>query len=226
MWMRIANRTLAALALLFASALAVWPSALAQEHGDHRLFALRGDITIDGDPLKPGDIVTILSGEQAIAETTVDSSGAWLVELRPGSFAAAPCSLRIAINGVTAEVFWETCPRRINLDLVTVREVHADADAAADASADAAANAEADAKAEAEAGTEAEPGTDDQELNLEPASSSELDRPGVPKTGTGNLLRERPRTNWWPIGAAALACLVSGAAAVVMLRRKNMRQSV
>lgn len=211
---------LTAVSLAVLSALFVTLTASAQESATHRFFGFSGDVTIDGEPLLPGDEIVGFKDGVEIGRSMVNSAGAWILDVDASLLEASPCEVTFVIRGLSAHQSWDTCPLRVRLALVRppgsadsgTDSENGSAGGAADDSSSTSSEGAADALEEDE--TDSLAGDDEQDAQS--SQEREIVRPAAPRTGTGGALGVGEETNW-PRAAAVTALLTFAVAVVALL---------
>lgn len=196
-----------------------WVSATAQDSPTHRFFGFLGDVTIDGEAIGPGSTIVARVNGEVVGEAVVNIAGAWILDVDAAVFEGGNCSIVFEVNGIVADMAWETCMLRVRLALTTSEGAASESDSAASSTA-------AD-----ESGDGAEPGSADDAMEGELeeegedgalVQSEQLVRPNSPRTGTGGIFEEGGSTNWTRAAAiTAVLTLVVAVAALLMSRRTD-----
>ena len=230
MQVAMARRRLAAVLVALSIVAVGWFSVGAQDPQVHRFFGFLGDITIDGEPVGPGSTIAALVDGEVVAETVVNSAGAWILDVETAVFGDGDCNLTFVVNDLQAEEAWDTCAMRVRLALMspggpTTTEPESDApvSATADQSDDSSTESAADAEPEV-AEDELEEETAEQEDDGGVAQSEEIVRPRTPLTGSGGMLEDVGSTDWPRTAAVtAVLTLIAALAALLISRRTDGR---
>lgn len=226
MQVAMARRRLAAVLVALSIVAVGWSAAGAQDPEVHRFFGFLGDITIDGEPVGPGSTIAALVNGEVVAETVVNSAGAWILDVETAAFGDGDCNLTFVVNELQAEEAWDTCAMRVRLALITPGgstttepesdpPVSATADQPDDSSAESAADAATDV---AEDELEEEIAEEDDDA---PAQAEELVRPRTPLTGSGGILEEGGSTDWARAAAVTAALTLIAALAALLISRRT-----
>ncbi len=182
----------AAAALAVLIVLTNWAAVSAQDPPMYRFFGFAGDLTVDGEPLQPGEVVIARVDGVEVGRAEVNAAGAWVLDVNSDQFDEASCNIVFEVNGLQGRQSGDDCSLRVRLELSS--------DAPADA-------AEVDDDQSA----------DDDELS----QAGPVVRPEPPRTGTGGIAEAQSESNW-PRTAAITACLTLAAALVaLMLSRRT-----
>ena len=87
----------------------------AQEHPRHRLFGFAGDVTVDGEPIPPGAVITVTVDGVEIGRAEVNAAGAWVLDIDSVDFDEVNCNLVFEVDGLRAVHAAADCPRRVRL---------------------------------------------------------------------------------------------------------------
>lgn len=107
------QRSLLVLLALFTALLAV-ATADGQEVPTHRFYGLKGDVTIDGQALEPGETIIAWHGDREIGRTTVLADGSWLIDVEVEQFPDR-CSVRFSVQSVVGTHSWTNCNLRVKM---------------------------------------------------------------------------------------------------------------
>lgn len=118
------QRSLLALLALVLGLLAV-ATADGQEVPTHRFYGLRGDVTIDGQPLEPGETIIAWHGDREIGRTTVLADGSWLIDVEVEQFPDR-CSVRFSVQSVVGTHSWTNCNLRVKMAFEDGKQVEPD----------------------------------------------------------------------------------------------------
>ena len=211
---------LTAVSLAVLSALVVTLTASAQESSTHRFFGFSGDVTIDGEPLLQGDEIVGFKNGVEIGRSTVNSAGAWILDVDASLLATSPCEVTFVIRGLSADQSWDTCPLRVRLALVrpsgSADSGTQSANGAAGRAADDGSSTSSEGATDALEADESDSLAGDDEQDAQALQEREIVRPAAPRTGTGGALGVGEETNW-PRAAAVTALLIFAAAVVALL---------
>ena len=89
-------------------------TAGAQEVPTHRFYGLKGDVTIDGQPLEPGETIIAWHEDREIGRTTVLADGSWLIDVEVEKFPDR-CSVRFSVQSVVGTHSWTNCNLRVKM---------------------------------------------------------------------------------------------------------------
>ncbi len=200
----------------------------AQRSQTHRFFGFAGDITIDDQPLRQGDVIVVSVDSKEIGRTTVGAAGAWLIEVDSSYTSARPCAVSFVVDGFEVDERWDTCPARVRVSLTRGSTEPAGEDTTqTDTSGEQTDQTEDSQETDDDAPVESEPAEpvdeemmDEDEMDEDGSASDERDsderqivQPDTPRTGTGGLAEDS--TNW--ASAAAITALLMFAVAAVAL---------
>ena len=107
------HRSLLVLLTLLLSLLAA-ATAAGQEAPSHRFYGLKGDVTIDGQPLEPGETIIAWHQNREIGRTTVLADGSWVIDVQVERFPDR-CSVRFSVQSVVGTHSWTNCNLRVKM---------------------------------------------------------------------------------------------------------------
>ena len=218
--MRRPVTVLIAVSLAVLSVLVVTLTASAQESAAHRFFGFSGDVTIDGEPLLPGDEIFGFKDGVEIGRSTVNSAGAWILDVDGSLLDAGPCEVTFVVRGLSTHQSWDTCPLRVRLALVrpsgSADSGTQTANGSAGGAADNGSSTSSEGASDALEGDETDSLAGDDEQGAQSLQEREIVRPAAPRTGTGGALGVGEDTNW-PRAAAVTALLTFAFAVVALL---------
>ena len=107
------HRSLFALLALLLSLLAA-ATAAGQEAPSHRFYGLKGDVTIDGQPLEQGETIIAWHQNREIGRTTVLANGSWVIDVQVERFPDR-CSVRFSVQSVVGTHSWTNCNLRVKM---------------------------------------------------------------------------------------------------------------
>ncbi len=96
-----------------------------QEVPTHRFYGLKGDVTIDGQPLEPGETIIAWHGDREIGRTTVLADGSWLIDVQVEQFPDR-CSVRFSVQSVVGTHSWTNCNLRVKMAFEDGKQVEPD----------------------------------------------------------------------------------------------------
>ena len=85
-----------------------------QEVPTHRFYGLKGDVTIDGRALEPGETIIAWHEDREIGRTTVLADGSWLIDVEVEQFPDR-CSVRFSVQSVVGTHSWTNCNLRVKM---------------------------------------------------------------------------------------------------------------
>ena len=100
-------------------------TAAAQEAPSHRFYGLKGDITIDGQPLEPGETIIAWHQDREIGRTTVRADGSWVIDVQVERFPDR-CSVRFSVQSVVGTHSWTNCNLRVKMAFQDGKQVDPD----------------------------------------------------------------------------------------------------
>ena len=199
-------------------------SVTAQDNPVHRFFGFSVDITVDGEPLRPGDEIVALKDGNEIGRAAVNPAGAWIMDVDATLFNGGPCNVTFIIEGLQTDQEWDTCPLRVRLTLFSPPGSTASG-SGSDSNSNSAvggankpgsstsANETEQAADGAAAGDSIE---EDDEAEAQSSQARQIVRPAAPRTGIGGILDSEEAANW-PRAAAITALLTLTVALVALL---------
>lgn len=159
---------------------------------DHRFFGFAGDVTIDGEAITVGTVITAIVDGQDAYDSVVSEAGSWFLDV-PVADISEPCNVTFAVDGIESDEAWESCPMRVVLELSS-DDLMADDDS--------------------EDLMEEDEMAEEDEVAEQPA-------PTVPGTGTGGLLQAESASPWTSAAAITGLLLFALAAVGVMIGRRT-----
>ena len=96
-----------------------------QEVPTHRFYGLKGDVTIDGRPLEPGETIIAWHEDREIGRTTVLADGSWLIDVEVEQFPDR-CSVRFSVQSVVGTHSWTNCNLRVKMAFEDGKQVEPD----------------------------------------------------------------------------------------------------
>ena len=96
-----------------------------QEVPTHRFYGLKGDVTIDGQPLESGETIIAWHGDREIGRTTVLADGSWLIDVEVEQF-PDHCSVRFSVQSVVGTHSWSNCNLRVKMAFEDGKQVEPD----------------------------------------------------------------------------------------------------
>ncbi len=227
MQVAMARRRLAAVLVALSIVAVGWSSVGAQDPEVHRFFGFLGDITIDGEPVGPGSTIAALVDGEVVADTVVNSAGAWILDVETEVFGGGDCNLTFVVNDLQAEEAWDTCTMRVRLALMSPAGSTA-TEPESDAPVSASADQPDDSSGESAAETESDVGRDEVEEDIAeeedaaaPAQAEELVRPRTPLTGSGGIFEEVGSGDWARAAAVTAALTLIAALAALLISRRT-----
>jgi hypothetical protein len=121
---RSMHQALLVLLVLLLSLLAT-ATATGQGAPSHRFYGLKGDITIDGQPIEPGETITAWHQDREIGRTTVLADGSWVIDVQVERFADR-CSVRFSVQSVVGTHSWTNCNLRVKMAFEDGKQVEPD----------------------------------------------------------------------------------------------------
>ncbi len=186
-----------------------------------RFFGFKGDVTIDGEPVAPGTEIVAIVNDEEVGRSTVNQSGAWILDVSRSDIDEASCGVTFVVDGLSAPEKWDCSNLRLRLALFSDGEQR-DSTKQADAQAveaegdvpESSGRDDADGATSPVATAEQASSDDDSDETAQQAQS--IVRPAAPRTGTGGVLDADESTNW-PRAAAITALVTLGVAVVALL---------
>ena len=223
------RRVAAALVALLLFAVG-WSSVEAQDPEVHRFFSFLGDVTIDGEPVRPGSTIVALADGEVVGETVVNAAGAWILDVDSEVFDDGNCNVTFVVNDLRSETAWDTCTMRVRLALISPggqTATDSESDAPTDTTADQPGAPSTESAADAEPEVAEDAIEEEQEEQVDDGAlvqSEEFVRPGPPQTGSGGTLQEDGHAAWARTAAVTAALtLVAALAALLISRRTDGR---
>ena len=118
------HRSLLVLLALLLSLLAT-ATVAGQEAPSHRFYGLKGDVTIDGQPLAAGETIIAWHQEREIGRTTVLADGSWAIDVQVERFSDR-CSVRFSVQNVVGTHSWTNCNLRVKMVFEDGKQVDPD----------------------------------------------------------------------------------------------------
>ncbi len=210
--------------------LAAGVSVTAQDNPIHRFFGFSGDITIDGEPLQPGNEIVAVQDGAEIGRATVNPAGAWIMDVDAALLDGGPCDVTFIIAGLQTDQDWDTCSLRVRLTLFSPPGSTASESRSDNSSGGSGGSSAGNARDSSTPGNPAERAADGADADgsiedgdeADPQSSQgqQIVRPAAPRTGSGGVLGSEGSTNW-PRAAAITALLTLAVASVALLMSRR-----
>ena len=82
----------------------------------YRFFGFAGDLTVDGEPLQPGEVVVARVDGVEVGRAEVNAAGAWVLDVNSDQFEEASCNIVFEVNGLQGRQSGDDCSLRVRLE--------------------------------------------------------------------------------------------------------------